>query len=769
MAKKPHGRRSRERLRQAAWSGVIALVLSYFGMFEPLDQILWSLQARLAGFEASGDIVFVGTEAELTDPAYPHRREELAKAVDRLREAGARSLYVDMAFEQPSRPESDRALNSAMRRFGPQAHLIRNITTGFGNDSRALEQDADAIGRGVAQVGGERIFYYFGIVWTMPYAVQFEGTALESAAVSMARTSARPGEHFPINYGFRLDTIPMARLESINDSTPAELLARFGGKQVVIGKVGPDARFAIPGHAGVPGGLLHIFAAESLKAGYIRSLDLFHLLFAGLAVLLLATCVERTSVRRACYLGLALSVPACTIITMRLGILTSVSGLAVLQLVYHGFRLRARWTRSVLLVDQETGLPTFAALESDRQVSREHPTIIVARIHRFEEVRQSLAVELHAEYLLKITERLNAAAPETRIYLGPSRELAWCTAEDDQALVKDHLEGLRALFASPLRVGGEQVDVGITFGVDISPSRDVTRRLANAVAAAERTTETYLPILIAEAKSDEELIWNISLQARIDAALAQNEIFLVYQPKIRTDSGEMIGMEALVRWRDPLRGLIPPDSFIKQCEETGRMGHLTRHVLREACLAGVATELEGARFSIAVNISATLLHDRAIVAMVREVLEETGFDPHRLTLEITETYRISDMHIAGVNLRELIALGTSISMDDFGVGAASLEALLRLPFAELKIDRVFVDGLDQNPRALGIVRSILELGRQLRIKVVAEGVEDDATLDLLRQAGCPLAQGFGICRPVPLEEAVQFWNTTRKTNIQLSV
>jgi EAL domain-containing protein (putative c-di-GMP-specific phosphodiesterase class I) len=395
-------------------------------------------------------------------------------------------------------------------------------------------------------------------------------------------------------------------------------------------------------------------------------------------------------------------------------------------------------------------------------VARTHPTIIVAKLHRFEEVRQTLPTELHAEYVLRIIDRLNAAAPATKIYLGPGHAIAWCLDEKDQGLVKDHLEGLRALFGSPLQVGEQQVDVGITFGVDISPSRDVVRRLANAVTAAERTTETYSPIQIAEAKSEDELIWNISLQARIDAALTQNEIFLVYQPKISIETGEMVGMEALVRWRDPVRGLIPPDSFISQCEETGRIGHLTRHVLGEACLAGALLEREGRQLSVAVNISATLLHDTAIVAMVREVLAQTDFDPRLLTLEITETYRISDMGTAGASLHELAALGITISMDDFGVGAASLEALLHLPFAELKIDRVFIDQLGQKPRALAIVRSVLELGRQLRIKVVAEGVEDAATLELLRQAGCPLAQGFGICRPVTLAEAVDFRDRSEK-------
>jgi len=755
-------KQAKERLRHAAWSGLIALVLSMLGLFTSIDQVMWILQARHAGFEASGDIVFVRSEEDLTDRDFPQRREELARAIHNLKRAGTRGIYLDMAFERPSRATSDGALRQALLAPGADTFLIRNLVSGFGSEGLILERTTPAVGAGVRQLAGDREFFFMGIVWQMPYLVEHDGVGVVSAAAALADVKQPRGATFPINYGFELESIPTVRLSQIAGTTPRQLATRFSGKQVVIGRVGADVDFVMPGDFAVPGAMVHIYAAETLKAGFVRSLPSLHLLLAGLAILGVAALTRRRAIRRVAYVGLAAFIPACLAITMVLGVRPNLSGLLVFLLAYFALRLRVKWKKGILLFDQDTGLPTFAALQEDRQVATGHPTIIVAKLHRFEEVRQSLAADLHAEYVLRIADRLKAASPDTKIYLGTGHSIAWCMAEEEPGLVKDHLEGLRALFASPLQVGGEQVDVGITFGVDISPSNDVGRRLANAVAAAERTTETYLPIVIAEAKSEDELIWNISLQARIDGALANDEIFLVYQPKISIDTGEMMGIEALVRWRDPVRGLITPDRFINQCEETGRMGHLTRHVLRQACRAGADIAQRGVCLSIAVNISATLLHDAAIVAMVREVIEETGIDPRRLTLEITETYRISEMCIAGSSLSELAAMGITISMDDFGVGAASFEALLQLPFTELKIDRVFIDRLTERPRALGIVRSILELGRQLRVRVVAEGVEDEATLELLRQAGCPLAQGYGICRPVPLEEAVLFRNRSVK-------
>ena len=312
-------------------------------------------------------------------------------------------------------------------------------------------------------------------------------------------------------------------------------------------------------------------------------------------------------------------------------------------------------------------------------------------------------------------------------------------------------------------VGDTAIDVSITFGVDVTSSPNVARRLASAIAAAEKTNETFEPIAIADAASDEDLIWNISLQARIDAALASGEIYLVFQPKVDVATGQLVGVEALVRWNDPARGHIAPDQFIRQCENVGRMSHLTRHVLIQGCRAGQKLQRDCGPVPVSVNISATLLHERSIVRMVREVLAETGYDPHLLVLEITETYRIADLGRAAAILAELKELGSKISMDDFGVGAASLEALMTLPFSELKIDRLFISRMGNDLKAKAIVTQVLHLGEDLGITVVAEGVEDQQTLQMLRDSSCPVAQGYGIARPSSIEDVIRFQKLTAKS------
>ena len=699
--------------------------------------------------------MFVGSEQDLTDPEFPERREELAQVLRNLKRAGVERVYVDEAFDRPSSPESDRVLNRALRDFG-DAYLVNNLETDASWKVN-LVRSIDAVGTGVPVVGADRERDLFGVVWNVPATVQSRTGQLRNAAVSLSGEVETPSDEvIPINYGFDLQSIPTIDLGDLSNKEVRPAVAgRLVGKRVVIGNVASGRSINIPGQVEPPKAMVHIYAAETLMAGFTSVPD-YAIMLSMFALFLATAFLRHTRARRRIYLACGLACPVAAIVLAAIGSRASIGAGLVLIVIYAALRLRSKWKRDLLLVDEATSLPTFAALETERSIALSAPAIITAKMHRFEEVQRTLPPQLHAQYIRRIVERLKAASPELAIYIGRGHLLAFCLPERDQRLIREHLEGLRALFAAPLHVGGQQVDVGITFGVDLATVPDLVKRLANSVSAAERTNETYDPIVIADIDSDEEMLWNISLQARIDNALDSGEIYLNYQPKVLISTGEMIGVEALVRWLDPVKGMIPPDNFVRQCEQSGRMGHMTRYVLTEACHAGNHLAARGSPVSVAVNISATMLHDRAIVAMIADVLAQTGFDPTYLVLEITETYRISDFAIAADILGELRAFGAKISMDDFGVGAASLEALLRLPFAELKIDRLFISQVTQNPKALGIVRSILQLGQQLRIVVVAEGVEDQATLEMLREGGCQVAQGYGILRPAALDDIVQF-------------
>lgn len=750
-----------ERISHATWAGLVALVLSVSTLLLPFDELTWVLQSRMVQFPVSGDIVYVGSSEDMTDPQEPQRRVELAEALDSLRTGGVDRVYLDMSFPRPSTVQADARLNQALRAFGGRAFLVR-AAFHDPNGEPVFPQNAPQIAAAIPQVGTYRWRDFMGYVWELRGIPSARGEQLPALHSALAGSSTGR-ERDQIYYGFDQSSIPTFSLDQLTNATgplgaQQTVAGELAGKIIVLGSDDrSDGKIVkVPGHLGVPAAFVDIYGAETLKAGFTKTIGNWTLAVMTLLALMLLVRVRSTRLRHIGYGLLAISGPLAICVAASTAVPISISGGLSTLAIFCVLRLRAMWQNTLRLIDPETKLPTFAAMETAHDLLEGAQAIIVARIHRFEEVKRTLPRELHAEYMLRLIARLKAAKRDAVIYAGPGHLIAWTFPEKEPALVREHLEGLRALFSSPLLVGDNQVDVRITFGVDITPSPNIARRLAAAVDAAERTTETYEPIVIAESTSDEDLIWNISLQARIDAALASGEIYMIYQPKVLVQTGEIVGVESLVRWRDPVKGLIPPDSFIRQCENAGRMSHLTRHALTEACMAGNRFAEHGLQIPVAVNISSTLVHEPQIVAMVSEVLHETGFDPRRLTLEITETYRISDFDRAAEVLADLAALGPKISMDDFGVGAASLEALQRLPFGELKIDRLFIAAMKDDDKAFAIVRNVLQLGKDLRIIVVAEGVENAATMAKLRDAGCLVAQGFGISRPIPFEEILQF-------------
>lgn len=744
-------------MREALAAAALAFVLLLAMITSPIDQFVWTLQSRLASFEASGEIVFVGAEEDLANPAFPERRRELARALDRLAESDVERVYVDVVFDRPS--PADTELRSAMERLGDRLYLVQSYETGP-NGEDDLRRSIPELGNGIGQVGKSNYINFLGYVWNAPFTMAQHGNPIASLPVSMMGAAPAMAEYdFPINYGFKLSSIPMLKLGEVALSdTDLDLARDVGGRVVLIGNADKTAHnmIDIPGHIDVPRSLVQIYAAETLKSSrtvHIGGLAILALCAAGVCAAL-ATRLRQWSRRIVAVVGTGLL--AAVVIASNLGVRMDVAPSMVFLVLYILLRAKNAWRNQIVLTDPLTNLPTFAALEADTSIARENPVLIVGKIQRLEEVKRTLSEDLHGEYINRIVERLRLKSEDQTFYIDHGHCLAWYFHERDPRLIKDHLEGLRALLSAPLQVGGRLVDVSMTFSFDVSPSQNISKRLAAAVAAVEQTTEAHNPITTTEFASEEDLLWNISLQARIDAALENGEIYVVYQPKILIETGDIVGVEALVRWNDPVRGHIPPDLFIRQCESAGRMLHLTRHVLRQACLAGKDFDIHGRALPVAVNVSATLLHNWEIVGAVRDVLNETAFDPALLTLEVTETYRISSLQTAHEVLADLSTLSLKISMDDFGVGAASFEALLQLPFGELKIDRLFVSKIVDNTKAREIVRHILQLGRELRIIVVAEGVEDPATLAMLKKLGCLVAQGFGIAPPMLAGEILEF-------------
>ncbi|MXO47357.1 EAL domain-containing protein [Erythrobacter vulgaris] len=743
-----------ERLKQLLLGGILALVLFLLSVLDPVDQLSWIFQSRIAEHDPSGDIVFVGTERDMADPNLPYRRVELANALRKLDEQGVGRVYLDIPFPEHSSVDADQRLAEAIGALGPRAIIVDKIErTGSSNDR--VITTMPGIAGDAKRVVSRQASNWLGFSWTREFTNVVDGQRLPSLAASMAGIEDMREGSFQIDYAINSQEIAALDLAEINSGTSGVELA---GRTVIIGEDAglSETQQRVPGNYSVPDSFVAIYGAETLKAGRTGFLNALLALAVFISVFAALVMVARSRKRRRIgYAIIIASLPLGLFAGSLVGFRAELSYCAATLVAYAMLRSRTRWKNRMALVDNETGLPKLRALELNTSQDihiRGH--FVVARIHGYEHVFKTLPRVERAQYILKLVDRLRATDAALTIY-SEGHHLAWHAKEEDGERLAEHLEGLRAMFAAPVNVAGSSIDVGISFGV-AKLDGDPAARLAAAVAAAEESSEALQPIKIAESSSRFDELWDLSLRARIDEAMAAGEIFCVYQPKFDTRNGTMTGVEALVRWQDPARGFIPPMHFIAQCEKAGRMEALTEFVFEHACAAGRLMHFSGQTISMSINISATLLADMRIVGMVRNILQATGFDPRFLVLEVTETSRIGNLETAETVLNELKALGTRVSMDDFGVGETNFETFFELPFDEVKIDRLFIANMARSQKAKAIVASIVQMGRDARIGVVAEGAEDTETLKLLTEIGCTHVQGYILARPMSLDNLMNF-------------
>jgi EAL domain-containing protein (putative c-di-GMP-specific phosphodiesterase class I) len=245
--------------------------------------------------------------------------------------------------------------------------------------------------------------------------------------------------------------------------------------------------------------------------------------------------------------------------------------------------------------------------------------------------------------------------------------------------------------------------------------------------------------------------------------IEQNQLILHYQPKLDLRTHHIFGLEALVRWQHPRMGLLYPDKFIGIAEPTGLINPLTRWVLREALNYCQEQKFKGTKLCMCVNLSARSLHDPQLLNMIDDALSITGTDPHQLMLEITESAIFIDPVRAEEVIIALTDRGIGLSIDDFGTSFTSLASIKSLPVSEIKIDRSFIMDMLTNKKDAMIVRSVIELGHNLGIVVVAEGVETKEILDALVDYGCDIIQGYYISKPMPAD-ILKTWLTNFSYN-----
>jgi diguanylate cyclase (GGDEF)-like protein len=327
-------------------------------------------------------------------------------------------------------------------------------------------------------------------------------------------------------------------------------------------------------------------------------------------------------------------------------------------------------------------------------------------------------------------------------------------------------ERILELLNQPIELGGG-VEVRLTASVGIAVGhRETTEQLLRdadlALYSAKQAGKNRYVVF--EDEMQTAIADRHALEVDLKRALAHNELYLVYQPTFRLDDRKVGGVEALLRWRHPTRGLISPDRFIPIAEDSGLILEIGRWVASEACRQAASWRERGLGLTMSVNVSGKQIDEPDFVDEISEILDDTGLDPAALTLEITETSLMRDPHQAAARLQALKQLGVRIAIDDFGTGYSSLAYLREFPVDSLKIDRAFVSGLDNTQDASAFVTTLIQLGRQLNIQTLGEGIEDEDQLRRLLDAQCDYGQGFLLARPLPAEQ-LEALLTDERTNI----
>ncbi|MGA7808838.1 putative bifunctional diguanylate cyclase/phosphodiesterase [Bradyrhizobium sp.] len=387
----------------------------------------------------------------------------------------------------------------------------------------------------------------------------------------------------------------------------------------------------------------------------------------------------------------------------------------------------------------------------DADASQSQFSILCIDFDRFKEVNEVFGHGVADRLLQKLASRLKVASGDAFLArLGGDDFNILVSAGKQPAASEELAKHIQELVFDGFNIDGHIIKTALSIGIAIYPhdGPDAQTLMINADAALARAKRDGRGSLrFFEAEMDKQQRDRLAMQHELGASLERNELRLFFQPQARMD-GEITGFEALLRWEHSVRGRIAPNTFIPLAEENGMIIPIGAWVLKEACRQAATWSKP---LLVAVNLSPVQFHYSDLPALVLSILLETGLPPHRLELEITEGVLMNDFDRAISVLRRLKALGVSIAMDDFGTGYSSLRYIQAFPFDKLKVDKSFVDQLNQNLQSQAIIRAVVGLAHGLGLPVVAEGVETLDQLEFLKREHCDEVQGYLIGRPQPIE------------------
>lgn len=752
------------------------------GALRPVGDALGALRFETVRRHASQTLTVVEIDPASLRAAgrWPWGRERFARAIDNLEAAGAESVAFDVDFSATSSPEADRALAAAVDRRPGAVVLptfVQRLSSAAPNalvetsPLEAVSREAVLASVNIPVDGDGRVRrYYYGFGAGEGYR--------ESMGPLLAGAPPQRTDPFLIDYGISRGTVDHVSFEDVYDGHFDPRLVK--GRRILIGATAQELgdKFATPLRGTMPGVYVHALAYESVRAGRALAeprpwLPLGLALWCAWLLRPRAREELRKLLRRHLVVGAAaIAGPvALQAVAPVSADLSAVLFVQILCLVWAVRAELARRQRAIMrerearllhqaLTEPETELPNRRALLQEvarrlKEGSGRQMAVVAVGIDRFASLRGAIGYHRFNEVVRQVAQRIcEASGEEFAAHLSTSVigvALIGKSRRDLETKVA-RLEALEPW----LSIDGLSVDAFVRTGVayrSAASGQTAEALLENASIALDRARETDRRLIVHGDEAFPDPALNIALMGDMVRALKEGEFSLHYQPKIDIASGEVKGMEALVRWTHPEKGAIPPDRLIATAEETGMIRALTDWCLRRCVMDLKTLGKAGQPLTVAVNISATLLADRDFR---RHLLRAVAGYEQRICLEITESAVIRSPAEAMEAIGAFRAAGLKISIDDYGSGLSSLAYLKSIDADELKIDKSLVATIEASARDRLIVKSTIELAHTLGMYVVAEGVENQFVLAALSAMRCDVAQGWLFAPALTLDELRAF-------------
>jgi diguanylate cyclase len=402
------------------------------------------------------------------------------------------------------------------------------------------------------------------------------------------------------------------------------------------------------------------------------------------------------------------------------------------------------------------------------RVTQQQLTIFILNLNRFKQINNILGHEAGDEILRVVAEKIKNTAREqdfvARIAGMQFALILPNTSSADGLSLADHLS---KSFENPILISMQSVDVSASIGIATFPehAKNEAKLLTRAEMAMYAAKANRMGTVIFDKSYDLNSSTNLSMASELKNAIANHQLMMYVQPKIDIATGKLTSLEALVRWKHPDKGFIFPDQFIPFAEQTGYVQLISQWMLNEAARYSQIWNAMSLHYPVAVNISTRDLIDQELPKKINDIFEKYNINHNSISLEITESSIMDDPVRALATLDKLSSMNIKLSIDDFGTGYSSLAYLKRLPVNELKIDKSFILKMELDGNDMKIVQSTIDLGHNLGLKVVAEGIENNVVWNLLRKMGCDSGQGYYMSRPMPASEFVAWINGWRSSSI----